>query len=439
MTAVESSPNVLLVVLDSVRAHNCSLYGYRRRTTPGLESLASEATVYTQARAPSNWSLPSHVSLFTGLEAHEHRVTIHDRLLPGKTVFDRLDRRGYDTGLFTENGFVASHEVGLKNAFETVETVPDRCPSAYDTTSINPNPDGFYYADAFDSWAIERQNPWAACVNLMDAHRPFEPRAAFDHWSDERARTIQRNLPTRWEWTFYGGTRPNWQLAGLERLYDGGIRQADAIVERLLDRLRNRGVLDETLVVICGDHGDGFGRPGLLPNEPPAVSHIVPMHETLLHVPLLVRPPGGGEGERCHRPAALTAFPDVVTRTLDDDFPAEGFASDRVVATKQPVTADLRERFEDACQDPTPHLRPSQAAYFQDSENERAVRKRYYWGEEAAECRVHTPGAVSDVELTNPQQVEDVFSESRPNVREPLEGQQATESIKEQLAALGYY
>ncbi|MFC6974014.1 sulfatase-like hydrolase/transferase [Halomicroarcula sp. GCM10025709] len=158
------------------------------------------------------------------------------------------------------------------------------------------------------------------------------------------------------------------------------MRQADALVERLLGRLRDDGVLDETLVVICGDHGDGFGRPGLLPDEPPAVSHIVPMHETLLYVPLVVRPPGGGDGRRCHRPAALTAFPSVVESALDGEPIVDGFARDRVLTTKQPVTADLRERFEDACVDPSQFLAPSRAVYRPDPDDERAVRKRYYWG-----------------------------------------------------------
>ena len=155
MPAAERAPNVLLVVLDSTRARNCSLYGYRRRTTPFLDSLAAESTVYTQARAPSNWSLPSHVGLFTGLETHEHRVTVHDRLRPGNTVFEALADRGYDTGLFTENGFLASHAVGLHEAFDTVRTVPTEYRAAYDTGDINPGPDGFYYADQFDAWDDE--------------------------------------------------------------------------------------------------------------------------------------------------------------------------------------------------------------------------------------------------------------------------------------------
>jgi arylsulfatase A len=396
------------------------LYGYRRRTTPFLESVAAESTVYTQARAPSNWSLPVHVSLFTGLEAHEHRVTVHDRLLPGNTVFERLESGGYDTGLFTENGFIASHDVGLKEAFQTVESVPDASPDEYDTTRLNPGPDGFYYADAFSSWLSERDGSWAACVNVTDAHRPFEPRHTFDRWGEEEARTHQRKLPVRWERAFHGGDELYWKLAGIDRLYDGGIRQADAVIDRLFDALRTENQLEETLIVICGDHGDGFGQPGRIPTEPPAVSHIVPMHETLLHVPLLVRPPGGGDGRRCHRPATLTAFPDAVESVLDGQSVSAAFARERVFATKQPVTADLRDQFEDACDDPSPFLAPSQAVYRPDTDDDSAVPKRYYWGDTAIECCVHVTGAVSRSDQITPKMVEQAFTNERPRVREPL-------------------
>ena len=122
---MDCSPNVLLVVLDSVRAANCSLYGAARETTPYLSRLTDESTVYTQARAPSNWSLPSHVSLFTGLDVHVHRVTVHDRLRAGHTVFEALAADGYATGLFSENGFLTGRDAGPADPFETTVGVPD--------------------------------------------------------------------------------------------------------------------------------------------------------------------------------------------------------------------------------------------------------------------------------------------------------------------------
>ena len=437
MDRSDPRPNVLLVVLDSVRAVDCSLYGAPRPTTPFLESFADDATTYAQARAPSNWTLPSHVSLFTGFETHNHRVTVHDRLRPGHTVFEALASRGYETGLFTENGFLSSHAVGVKDCFGTVVGVPDEHESRYETTTLNPGPDGFYYADRFAAWCSDVEGPWAACLTLMDAHRPFEPRPEFDRWGDARARDLQSALDTRWEWAFHSGERPYWQLNGLAALYRGGIRQTDAILSRVVGDLRARDELDDTLVVVCGDHGDGFGEPGRLDGEPPAVSHIVPMHEALLHVPLVVRPPGGTDRERVDDPATLTQFPAVVLGHVTGDGAENGFTAETVVASKQPVTADLRDRFERHCADVAPYAAPSRAVYTDDGDG--TVRKRYYWGETGGELLIHDPGAVEFLGETAPGTVDAAFAGSRVEVRDPLEGRQVSNETKDQLAALGYY
>ncbi|WP_435185406.1 sulfatase-like hydrolase/transferase [Halobellus sp. EA9] len=478
--AFDSPANVCLVVLDSVRAANCSLYGARRETTPFLAELAGESTVYHQARAPSNWSLPSHVSLFTGLETHVHEVTVHDRLEPGHTVFEELaGEYGYATGLFTENGFVAQHEVGLNGAFETVRSTPEEYADEYRTSAINPGPNGFYYADRFLEWIDDRgDGPWAACVNLMDAHRPFEPVDRYDRWGDDRARALQADLDVRWEWDFHTGEEPMWALRGLESLYDGAIRQVDAVVERLVRGLRRRGVLDETLLVVCADHGDGFGEPGRLPDEPTAVSHIVPMSEALLHVPLLVRHPGTDRRRRdVVRPASLTQFPQIARRVADGrHVPPDAFVPvGPVVASKQPVTADLRDRYEEVS-DPERFFAPSRAVYTPASGPATTpeslsgiVRKTYHWGSDTCELLVMdaqsvsrprghaapetaasgTPSAdggvtpddrgspVSDRRRERIEAAFDWFAEV--DVATPREDRSLSAATKEQLASLGYY
>ncbi|SHH23190.1 sulfatase [Halobaculum gomorrense] len=444
--------NVLLVVLDSVRAANCSLYGHRRETTPALESLAAEATVYDQARAPSNWSLPSHVSLFTGLETHVHGVTIHHRLDPGHTIFEHLAAEGYETGLFTENGFLASHDAGVNSAFETVETVPDDPAADYVTGDVNDGPNGFYYADEFLDWSEGRDGDWAACVNLMDAHRPFEPAPGHDRWGDEDARSLQSTLDLRWEPQFHGGEFPYWQLSGLESLYDGAIRQTDAVLRYVVDGLRDRDALEDTLLVVCGDHGDGFGEEGYLPTEPPAVSHIVPMHETLLHVPLVVRypasvdPDGRSRGVRVGDPAALTRFPDVVGAARDGR--RASFVPDvPVVASKLPITADLRERFERACGDAGRLFADSRAVYHPAVGDPGSVRKTYHWGEAAGALQIHAAGVAEPVTraangvdaLRARERVDEAFARfDGANVRSPLP-EEVTAETKSQLEALGYY
>lgn len=425
--------NVLLVVLDSVRAPNCSVYDYPRATTPTLASIADEATTYTGAVAPSNWSLPSHVSLFTGLETEQHQVTIHDRLESGHTVWDDLADRGYETGLFTENGFVASHPVDLHNPFETVVSVPDDPPASYVTGEKNDGPDGFYYADALLEW-IDGREQWAACLNLMDAHRPYEPRPVYDRWGDEQARQIQAGLPVRWEFAFRSGRRPISQLRQLESLYDGGIRQADAVLDRVVTRLRERGIYDDTLLVICGDHGEGFGEGSRHPSEPRAVAHIVPMSEELLHVPLVVKHPGQVESAVVDEPAALTAFPDVVDAALDRQ--RDSFVRDRVVAAKQPITGDLRERYESVVDDPERLFAPSRAVYTGTSQG---LIKEQSWSEVIAHIRLSGGDSEAVTRQETTEWLDDAFDGLDDSGVSRRRQSETTVETREQLQALGYF
>jgi arylsulfatase A len=419
--------NFLLVVLDSVRAANCSLYGHPRHTTPTLESLAEEATVYEQARAPSNWSLPSHVSLFTGLPTSAHRVTVHDALEPGHTVWDDFASAGYDTGLFTENGFVASHPVGLDEPFETVVTVPD---GEYPE---GQRPDGFYYADAMLDWTSDRDE-WAVCLNLMDAHRPYEPAPEYDHWGDRDARRLQADLPIRWEFPVHGGEVPYWQLAGLEALYDGGIRQADAVLGSVLECLRTRDEFDDTLLVVCGDHGEGFGEYGKLSGQPRAAAHIVPTTESLLHVPLVVKQPRQRESRTVTDPAALTAVRDVANAARDGR--RATCARDQVRSSKQPVTGELRRRYESAVKDPGPFFRESRVVY---ESATRGVRKTYSWGDAVGTVHVPRAGSVGPVTDGSQERLSAAFRPVEDDgVRHTGRGE-PVDGTKEQLAALGYF
>ena len=262
--------NVLLVILDSVRARNTSLHGHVNETTPFLESLGEEGVTYTQARAPSTWSLPSHVSIFTGLHPVEHRMTSRNvRLEPGHTVWEFLrDSYGHETGVFSANPFLTAAPVGLQSAFDVSvgqahlpfedamnprEFVREHGQGAFLTYAraavasdrplaslINGGyeklersapwllPDetggggtGRRFAEAFLEWQADTSGPWAGCINLMDAHQPYEPVPTFDHWGGDRLRTLQSEIDSFWE--FNGGRRPWWQRNALTA-YDGAIR-----------------------------------------------------------------------------------------------------------------------------------------------------------------------------------------------------------------------
>ena len=392
--AMTGQKNVLLVVLDSVRAKNTSLHGYERETTPFLSSFAGRATLYRQARAPGIHSIASHVSMFTGSHVEQHRAIHHTAQIdPTETVWRELsDRFGYATGLFTNNRIVASAS-NLSDAFEHVhhpsyplikrlesvvdETVlkklyfylygagarlsqairrletrsstVDRLSAAVEdwrSTDTDDEPGfkslyGGEFTDAFLQWEAGQSSPWAACINLMDAHSPYQPREEFDHWGTDRHREIQRGeLPSVWE-TMSG---EGWdRVAALEHLYDGAIQQADAIVSELIAALERRGALSETVVIITSDHGEAFGERSRLDDRVRLRGHKWGIHEVLTHVPLVVSYPGQTGGRVVDTPVSLTDIPALgrAAATEADPAAARPLAdTDRVLAS----TFQLREK-----------------------------------------------------------------------------------------------
>lgn len=429
-------PNVLLLVLDTVRARNTSLHGHLNPTTPFLSEFAStQATWYEQARAPAARSLDSHVSILTGLHVAEHEVTkAGDKLAAGHTIFETLhDEHDYATGVFSENSWLTDVDSGIKDAFETVEgprNVP--FPDAIDPTSFvvehgqgqyraflkacaasdqplksflnglsiklaadyprllptsRTNTPAQVYSNLFLDWSDAQNRPWAACLNLMDAHHPYEPDEAFDAWGGEELRTLQEKIEDV-KWEFNGGHRPWWQRNALEGLYDGAIRQLDAEVERIISTLEARSELDNTLVVITSDHGEGFGEQSELHPEKRVASHSDSSHEVLLHVPLVVKFPGQTTQKVVHEPATLTNFPATVQRVLDDDDEPEAAFTrpDGVVATVHGLDDPVRKRASAYCDDLSAFLGESKVVY---KTADGSVKKHVVW-ESANDSKTET-------------------------------------------------
>lgn len=435
-------PNVLLVVLDTVRAQNTSLHGHANRTTPFLETFARErATWFEQARAPAARSLDSHVSLLTGLAVAEHGVTgATDRLAPGNTIFEELSDAGYRTGVFSENNWLTDVDAGIKDAFDHVQgprNVP--FPEAMDpTTFVVEHGQGAYqeflraavtsdaplkalangaslkvgadyqhllprqlrprtsthggeYLDHMLDWVDAGSGPWAACLNLMDGHHPYEPAPEHDHWGGDRCRSLQDDIEDV-KWEFNGGARPWWQRRALEGLYDGTVRQCDAVVERLVSALEERGVLDETMLVVTSDHGEGFGEPSRIRPDTRVASHSDGMHEVLLHVPLVVKFPGQSTGRRVADAATITGFPGSVRRVLNDEDGVEPFVPDHVVATVPGLDTRVQERARRYCDDLTPFVGHGRVVY---ETAEDGVRKDVVWesGDLHVEREIHVRDA----------------------------------------------
>ncbi len=479
-------PNVLLVVLDTVRARNVGRHGHANGTTPFLDRFARErATAYEQAHAPASRSLDSHVSIFTGLPVEEHGVvkSTH-KLAPGNTIFKELSDRGYDTGVFTENSWLTDVDAGLKDAFDTVEgprnvPFPDELdptsfvvehgqgqytdflrecfagetntpkalanglavklgsdyPSLLPTGSVSTPAET--YVDLFLDWAGSRDGPWAACVNLMDAHHPYEPRSEHDHWGGEKLFDLQDEIADV-KWEFNGGQRPWWQRRALEGLYDGCLRQLDAQLERLVGELERRGELDDTLLVVTSDHGEGFGEPSQIRPGARVASHSVGLHEVLLHVPLVVRYPGQERGETVSEPASVAEFPNAVRAALDDEWAGTEFVPDGpVVATVHGLDEPVQERASRYCDDLDPFVHTGRVVYERVDDE---VRKYVDWNGETATITVRD-AQVSYVSAPDDGgRVAEVFDGIEPaDVREGGSGfDELDAETTEHLEDLGY-
>ena len=107
-------PNVVFIVLDTVRADHLSCYGYRRETTPNIDAFAAGSRVYKNALSPSCWTLPSHASFFTGLSCSAHGTsTVHRALDPRfETLAEQLQANGYQTVGLASNG-ILSRQLGV--------------------------------------------------------------------------------------------------------------------------------------------------------------------------------------------------------------------------------------------------------------------------------------------------------------------------------------
>jgi len=299
------APNVLLVVLDTVRADRLSAYGYPRSTSPQLERLAREGVTFDHAMATSSWTLPSHASLFTGRYVHAHGADSERPVLGTDfpTLAEVFSARGFVTGGFSANTTWATRNTGLARGFGHFEEYFHPPADAVFRTIIgrefvNRAASRLGHRDRlgrraapdvtarFLNWLdAQPKRPFFAFLNYFDAHGPYlTPEPYHSQFMDARQRAVARDF------SFRVLERIAARLAPFERslfsaAYDGGLSYVDSELGRLVEELRRRGQLDHTLIVIVGDHGEALGEHG-------AYGHGFSLYAEQLHVPLVVRLPG---------------------------------------------------------------------------------------------------------------------------------------------------
>ena len=316
--AATSAPNVILITMDTVRADHLSVYGYERDTTPNLRKLAQEATLYTRAVAPSDVTLSTHGSMFTGLYPTWHGAhTVEPGTQPANamafplsdkhvTLAERLQARGYSTAEVVANHWFLGPSWQLHQGFDYYSILAPSCclPSPYilwqhaqgDFIGLTRNSRSFNLAEHVNEEVFnllarwkERNRPFFLFANYMDAHWPYSPPSPFDakypgkdpKFGQARFKALERAVAQ-------GKREPTEaERQHLMSQYDGAIAYLDAQIGELVERLKNLGLYDNTLLMLTSDHGEALGERGVF------LHNGVPLYQNVLHVPLLIKYPNG--------------------------------------------------------------------------------------------------------------------------------------------------
>ncbi|MBZ5720815.1 MAG: sulfatase [Acidobacteriia bacterium] len=323
--AAPGAPNILVIVVDTLRADHLSSYGYGRPTTPAIDRLAREGLVLGNAVSTCSWTLPSHASLLTGRPPYEHGMVAvqpmpwlgwgHTSLKGYPTVGEALQQMGYRTGAFSANLTYFTQNVGLGRGFlhfedyfhsptdglmrtlyarEFASAYLHRTEKSWVTRTFRSL--GIFHllghlkrANAVDrevaQWMDrDRQHPFLAFLNYIDVHEAY-------------------GLPA-------SDPRPAWSDHGRIDEYDAALYYVDDQIGRLMQELERRGLDKNTLVIFTSDHGEGLGQHHLQ-------THGRALYWEQIHVPLVIWYPGHvPAGVRVDRPVSNAAIPATLMTLL---------------------------------------------------------------------------------------------------------------------------
>src|SRR5262245_37268872 len=291
---------VILFTVDTLRADHLGFDGYDRPTSPNLDALARESTVFENAVTPRSKTTPAVASLMTGLLPHRHGVrSLYQPLEEGRaTLALLLEEAGYETAAFVSNFVLKRDFSGLGRGFGRYdEEMPTREPRRpiYERSAADT-------AVAVRRWLAEpHERPFFLWVHWMDPHGPYRP--PVPHFEVAGGERLPREAIPDYQ---YLGTEDR---AAYVAAYDSEIRCLDGEVGALLADLRASGWLDRSLFAFTADHGESLGEHGEV------FEHGENAYEPCARVPFLVRPPGG-RGARVREPASLVDLVPTVLAAL---------------------------------------------------------------------------------------------------------------------------
>jgi len=346
LASERAPPNVLVIVWDTVRADHMSVYGYRRPTTPNIERWTKErGLLFANAHSPGIWTLPSHASMFTGLPPES--TGADERWLwldtPHVTMAEHFRDQGYNTFSLAANTLL-SGDTNLVQGFHvpmntfkgklapiakkateeklipgdrSQELSPAWSPPAHGAK--NAEWKRAVYKEAapmavrvFMRWLDNRnrpETPFFAFLNLMEAHTPRLPSMmGREAVLADDPELIDLGLKTdagHINLHFYNFGKHDYserELEAIRGVYDASLHDLDRATGFLLGRMKERGELDNTIVILTSDHGENLGDHHLF-------NHRFTLAESLTHVPLIISGPGIKPGRVDTPVSTMDLFP----------------------------------------------------------------------------------------------------------------------------------
>ncbi len=327
--------NIVLITIDTLRADHLSCYGYERETSPNIDKIAEKGFVFDNVIAPSSWTSPSMVSLFTSVYPINHGVVhgfVKDKKIVNQEVFsdqlvtlaEMLQSQGYTTFGIASNLHLCE-EFGFARGFDYYE-----CLSFHPAPSVNR---------ALDLWEqeIKQADKFFLWLHYFDPHHYFRPRAPWiTHYTSleltQKLKLYQKPMKELWSLIPLFQEDPQ-VLSNLIALYDSEINFVDSHIEEVIGKY---GFDKNTLLVITSDHGEAFLDHGM-------IDHGQCLYGETVNVPLIIKLPHQQKGEVVGQPVSLLDIMPTILTMLDITYPEQ--VRGEALLTKDGLVRTIPDRF----------------------------------------------------------------------------------------------
>jgi arylsulfatase A-like enzyme/Flp pilus assembly protein TadD len=268
----ETKHDFLLITIDTLRADRLSCYGSQSPRTPNIDSLAGRGVLFSRAFANTSTTLPSHANILLGTTPNQHGV--HENLnfivsQESLTLAEHLKENGYTTGAFV-GAYSLDSRFGLSQGFDLYDDKYSRI-HAVNLSSLERNAEAVI--EAALEWLKDQTSPWFLWVHCWDPHSPYDPPEPFK---------------TQYK----------------DHLYDGEVAYVDLTLGKLFDYMKGTGLVDSTVIILTGDHGESLGQHG-------EETHGFFAYNSSIWIPLIISVPKTAPGRVDDYVSHIDIFPTV--------------------------------------------------------------------------------------------------------------------------------